>query len=408
MSEIMKYDVVVVGAGIAGPIVARNVAKEGYSVLLIDKKPAIGAPKQCAEGINISVFEKHDIPYDKRFINREIYGARLYSPSGYTLEMRYNKVSGVILERKVFDKMLAFYAARAGADVLPRTEATDAKKEGEPIEIRADILVAADGVESTIGRKAGINTYAPPHEFDSAYEYEMLIEGFDPDLIHLWFGNIHLWFGNNVAPRGYVWVFPKDEDRANVGIGINSDNPMTAKYYLDKWLKENNIPFKKILEVNVGHYLDKWLKENNIPFKKILEVNVGIIPVGGFLKELVKDNILVVGVVGDAARQVNPMHGGGMAEAMEAGTIASKWIVEALKEESFGLLKNYTTEWWEKDGKRLERVLRVRKVVEHLTDEDLDVFIQTLSGIDAEKIAGGRYSEVIKALLNLKSFSNFF
>jgi len=378
MSEIMKYDVVVVGAGIAGPIVARNVAKEGYSVLLIDKKPAIGAPKQCAEGINISVFEKYDIPYDKRFINREIYGARLYSPSGYTLEMRYNKVSGVILERKVFDKMLAFYAARAGADVLPRTEATDvirkdgkiigikAKKEGEPIEIRADILVAADGVESTIARKAGINTYAPPHEFDSAYEYEMLIEGFDPDLIHLW-------FGNNVAPRGYVWVFPKDEDRANVGIGINSDNPMTAKYYLDKWLKENNIPFKKILEVNVG-----------------------IIPVGGFLKELVKDNVLVVG---DAARQVNPMHGGGMAEAMEAGTIASKWIVEALKEESFGLLKNYTTEWWEKDGKRLERVLRVRKVVEHLTDEDLDVFIQTLSGIDAEKIAGGRYSEVIKALL---------
>ena len=378
MSEIMKYDVVVVGAGIAGPIVARNVAKEGYSVLLIDKKPAIGAPKQCAEGINISVFEKHDIPYDKRFINREIYGACLYSPSGYTLEMRYNKVSGVILERKVFDKMLAFYAARAGADVLPRTEATDvireegkiigikAKKEGEPIEIRADILVAADGVESTIARKAGINTYAPPHEFDSAYEYEMLIEGFDPDLIHLW-------FGNNVAPRGYVWVFPKDEDRANVGIGINSDNPMTAK-----------------------HYLDKWLKENNIPFKKILEVNVGIIPVGGFLKELVKDNVLVVG---DAARQVNPMHGGGMAEAMEAGTIASKWIVEALKEESFGLLKNYTTEWWEKDGKRLERVLRVRKVVEHLTDEDLDVFIQTLSGIDAEKIAGGRYSEVIKALL---------
>jgi len=378
MSEIMKYDVVVVGAGIAGPIVARNVAKEGYSVLLIDKKSAIGAPKQCAEGINISVFEKHDIPYDKRFINREIYGARLYSPSGYTLEMRYNKVSGVILERKVFDKMLAFYAARAGADVLPRTEATDvireegkiigikAKKEGEPIEIRADILVAADGVESTIARKAGINTYAPPHEFDSAYEYEMLIEGFDPDLIHLW-------FGNNVAPRGYVWVFPKDEDRANVGIGINSDNPMTAK-----------------------HYLDKWLKENNIPFKKILEVNVGIIPVGGFLKELVKDNVLVVG---DAARQVNPMHGGGMAEAMEAGTIASKWIVEALKEENFELLKNYTTEWWEKDGKRLERVLRVRKVVEHLTDEDLDVFIQTLSGIDAEKIAGGRYSEVIKALL---------
>ena len=374
----MKYDVVVVGAGIAGPIVARNVAREGYSVLLIDKKPAIGAPKQCAEGININVFKKYDIPYDKRFINREIYGAKLYSPSGYELEMRYKDVSGVILERKVFDKMLAFYAARVGADVLTRTEALDvirengvikgikAKHEGKPIEIYADVIVAADGVESTIARKAGINTYAPPHEFDSAYEYEMLIEGFDPDLIHLW-------FGNEIAPRGYVWVFPKDEDRANVGIGINSDNPKTAKYYLDKWLKEKGIPAKKLLEINVG-----------------------IVPVGGFVKELTKDNVVVVG---DAARQVNPMHGGGMAEAMKAGTIASKWIIKALEEENFELLKNYTREWWEKDGKRLERVLKVRKAVEKLTDEDLDVFIQVLSGADTEKIAGGDYAEVIKALL---------
>ncbi|NJE55059.1 NAD(P)/FAD-dependent oxidoreductase [Thermococcus sp. 21S9] len=373
-----KYDVVVVGAGIAGPIVARNVAKAGYSVLMIDKKWAIGTPKQCAEGISIKVFEKYDIPYDKRFINREIYGAKLYSPSGYELELRYKDVSGVILERKVFDKMLAYYAAKAGADVLARTEALDvirkdgkvvgikAKHEGEPIEIYADVIVAADGVESTIARKAGINTYAPPHEFDSSYEYEMLIEGYDPDLIHLW-------FGNEIAPRGYVWVFPKDEDRANVGIGINSDNPQTAKYYLDKWLKENNIPAKKLLEVNVG-----------------------VVPVGGFVKELVKDNVLVVG---DAARQVNPMHGGGMAEAMEAGTIASKWIVKALEEENLSLLQNYTKEWWETDGKRLEKVLKVRKVTEKLTDEDLDLFIQVLSGADAEKIAGGDYVEVIKALL---------
>ena len=308
-----KYDVVVVGAGIAGPIVARNVAKAGFSVLLIDKKWAIGTPKQCAEGISIKVFDKYGIPYDRRFINREIYGAKLYSPSGYELELRYKEASGVILERKVFDKMLAYYAAKAGADVLARTEALDvirkdgkiagikAKHEDEPVEIYADVIVAADGVESTIARKAGINTYAPPHEFDSSYEYEMLIEGFDPDLIHLW-------FGNEIAPRGYVWVFPKDEDRANVGIGINSDNPKTAKYYLDKWLRENEIPAKKILEVNVG-----------------------VVPVGGFVKELTKDNVLVVG---DAARQVNPMHGGGMAEAMEAGTIASKWIVKALEEEN--------------------------------------------------------------------------
>ncbi|WP_297486982.1 NAD(P)/FAD-dependent oxidoreductase [Thermococcus sp.] len=374
----LRYDVVVVGSGIAGPIIAKNVAKAGYSVLLIDKKPAIGSPKQCAEGISVKVFKEYGIPYDRRFINREIYGAKLYSPSGYELELRYKEVSGVILERKVFDKMLAYYAAKAGADVLARTEAQDvirkdgriagirAKHEDELVEIYADIIVAADGVESTIARKAGINTYAPPHEFDSSYEYEMLIEGFDPDLIHLW-------FGNEVAPRGYVWVFPKDEDRANVGIGIASDHPQTAKYYLDKWLREKGIPTRKILEVNVG-----------------------VVPVGGFVRELAKGNVVVVG---DAARQVNPMHGGGMAEAMEAGTIASKWIVKALEEDNISLLQNYTREWWETDGKRLERILKVRRVTEKLTDEDLDLFIRVLRGADAEKIASGNYFEVIKALI---------
>ncbi|AIF69832.1 digeranylgeranylglycerophospholipid reductase [Palaeococcus pacificus DY20341] len=376
----MHYDVVVVGAGIAGPILARNVAKQGYSVLVIDKKAEIGSPKRCGEGLGIGTFEKYDIPYDKRFINREIYGAAIYSPNGHKLELRYNKASGVILERKIFDKMLAYYAAKAGADVMAKTEAIGlirrngkivglkAKHEGETLEINADIIVAADGVESRIARWAGINSFLPPHELDSAYEYEMILKDFefDPDLIHLY-------FGNEVAPRGYVWIFPKDEDRANVGIGINGDNPNTAKYYLEKWLKENNIKGTKILEVNVGG-----------------------VPVGGFLKELTKENVVVVG---DAARQVNPMHGGGMAEAMEAATIASKWIVKALEEENLELLENYTTEWWTNDGERLMKVLKIRQISEKLSDDELDAAVQALSGADAEKLAAGDYKEVFKALI---------
>ncbi|WP_456397741.1 geranylgeranyl reductase family protein [Palaeococcus sp. (in: euryarchaeotes)] len=376
----MRYDVVVVGAGIAGPILARNLAKQGFDVLMIDKKAEIGSPKRCAEGLGIGNFKKYDIPLDKRFINREIYGAAIYSPNGHKLELRYNRVSGVILERKIFDKMLAYYAGKAGAEVMAKTEATGlirsdgkikgikARHEGESLEINADIIVAADGVESRVARWAGINSFLPPHELDSAYEYEMILEGFefDPDMIHLY-------FGNEVAPRGYVWIFPKDDDRANVGIGINGDNPNTAKYYLEKWLKENNIKGSKILEVNVGG-----------------------VPVGGFLKELTKENVVVVG---DAARQVNPMHGGGMAEAMEAATIASKWISRALEEGDLSLLENYTTEWWANDGERLMKVLEIRKISEKLSDDELDAAVQALSGADAEKLAAGDYRQVFKTLI---------
>lgn len=375
----LKYDVVVVGSGVAGPIVARDVAKEGFKVLMIDKKAEIGTPKRCGEGIGIGAFKKYGISYDRRFINREIYGAAIYSPSGHKLEIKYNRVAGVILERKIFDKMLAYYAAKAGADIMAKTEAVGlirkdgkikgvrARYEGNPLEIYADVIVAADGIESRVARWAGINSFLPPHELDSAYEYEMVIENMpDPDLIHLY-------FGNEVAPRGYVWVFPKDEDRANVGVGIAGDNPRTAKYYLDKWIKENNVKGVKILEVNVGG-----------------------VPVGGFLRELVKDNVVVVG---DAARQVNPIHGGGMAEAMEAGTIASRYITKALEDENLELLKGYTEEWWSRDGARLMRVLTIRKISEKLSDEELDVALQALSGADAENLISGDYKEVFKALI---------
>ena len=48
----LKYDVVVVGAGPAGSLTARHAAEGGASVLMIEKKPEIGAPLRCAEGVS--------------------------------------------------------------------------------------------------------------------------------------------------------------------------------------------------------------------------------------------------------------------------------------------------------------------------------------------------------------------
>lgn len=193
--------------------------------------------------------------------------------------MCYKEVSGVIFERKVFDKMLVYYVVKVGVDVFVRIEVFDVirkdgkivgikvKYEDELVEIYVDIIVVVDGVESIIVRKVGINIYVLLYEFDLGYEYEMFIEGFDLDLIYFW-------FGNEVVFRGYVWVFLKDEDRVNVGIGINLDNLKIVKYYFDKWFEENNILVKKFFEINVG-----------------------FIFVGGFVKEFVKDNVVVVGDV---------------------------------------------------------------------------------------------------------------
>lgn len=374
----MRYEVVVVGAGVAGPVAARNLAREGYNVLLIDKKAEIGAPKRCAEGLDLEALKRNGIPLDKRFINREIKGICIHSPSGYRFEVKFNETKGLILERKVFDKFLAYHAAKAGADVMPKTEATGlirrsgkivgvrAEREGNLIEIEADVIVAADGIESRVARWAGINSFISPHEVDPVYEYEMIINGFyfDPDLFHLY-------FGNKVAPRGYAWIFPKDEDRANVGIGINGDNPKTAKYYLDKWLEKNGIKTDKILEINAGG-----------------------VPVGKPLKELVKENVVVIG---DAARQL--FMGGGMAESIDAASIASKWIARALEESNISLLDNYAKEWWETRGKVIMVSVKIINMLEKITDKDLDVIIEAMSKIDTRKFMRGDHKGIMIDLL---------
>jgi len=385
-----EYDVIVIGAGPAGSTAAKFAAEKAR-VLVVDKHREIGSPKRCGEGLGLRAFEEFKIPLDKRFINRGIYGAVVYTSDGSEVEIKYDKISGYVIERKIFDKFLATEASRKGAKVLADAEASLLKENGEIIgvkikhrgeekEIKAKVIIAADGVDSQIARHAGIDTTINPDDVDSCFEYEMSgIEIEKPEMIHIF-------MGNKLAPRGYVWIFPKDDDRANVGVGISGREKRTAKYYLDRFIKSKP-------ELEKG---------------SILEVNVGCVPVGGFLRELVKDNLIVVG---DAARQVNPIHGGGINEAMLAGKLAGIKAGEAIDSGNLNILKEYETKWWSSEGRKLEKILRVRHFVEKLGDDDMNYLAKIWDGDDIVKICGGEYSIAFKKIIKhprlLKLLKNF-
>ncbi|MDG6220390.1 MAG: NAD(P)/FAD-dependent oxidoreductase, partial [Candidatus Thermoplasmatota archaeon] len=147
----IQTDVLVVGGGPAGSITAKYAAMGGADVLMIEKKPEIGMPVRCAEGIAKRWIGDVGIKLDRRWIACEVEGARVISPNGteFCINERLagNEV-GTVLERHIFDKVLAEDAARAGADIKLRTAATSAiiengkivgvkaKEMGEPLEIR--------------------------------------------------------------------------------------------------------------------------------------------------------------------------------------------------------------------------------------------------------------------------------
>jgi digeranylgeranylglycerophospholipid reductase len=364
-----RYDVAVVGAGPAGSVTAKTAAEHGLDVLLIERNQEIGVPVKCAEGVSKEI-EKFVAP-DKKWISAEVKGANIYGPDGTKVVMAGDKMEevGYVLERRLFDKFLASEAARAGADVRVKTEAYGIIKENGyakgvyarsmsgDTRIFAQVVVGADGVESMVGRWAGINTRLPPHNICVGAEYLMC--NIEPDEN---FSEFYL--GSEIAPKGYVWVFPKGGNCANVGIGIGGDASGENHRAID--------------------YLNAFVR-SKFPNGKIMAEMYGAVPLSGPQDENVSDGLILVG---DAARQVNPLTGGGIIYAMQAGEIAGNVIAEAVQEEDFSKLKlsEYDRRWKREFGKRLETGLKARQFLFNLSDEDLNTLARSLEGVKINEL----------------------
>ncbi len=374
-------DVIIIGAGPAGTACAKKLASNGLSVKVFEKRAEIGSPKRCGEGISEASQEfVGKIP--NRCIAQKIRGARLYAPGGRYLDAILSS-GGLVLERKVFDKWLAEEAAKAGAVVQANTFISDITKDtrgyftgvkgeflGYEFEEKAKIIVCATGAESPLRNKA-LGIFSKVNLVDSCIQYEMTNVDVVPDLIHIYLSSV-------LAPRGYVWVFPKGEHRANVGLGIiPQDKKPTA--YLDEFLKLHP-------EINKG---------------SILEVNAGCVPVGGMVEDMV-DNGLVL--CGEAANHVNPIHGGGIKEAVLSGQMAADVIGECIKKNDVSkkALSQYNNVWWEKRGNHLKRVEKLRETLEKLSDSDLNDLVDALKPEDIIEFARGAKLSILAKVLMRK------
>ncbi len=375
-----SYDVIVVGAGPAGCVVAKELASFGFDVLLLDRAQEIGVPKETGEGISEGAIKRLGLKVPDYCIAWRVNCSRVYAPNGSYVELKGN---GVILEMKRFVKWLACEAALAGARVCCKCFVHDVLKDergfvsgvkfrwmGEEKEAKAKLVIAADGVESLVAKKAGLNTTCSPYLVDAGVQYEMAnIDIEEPR-------RIEIYLGNQIAPRGYVWIFPKGEKIANVGVGIAGNRVEVAKRYLDSFIKTR-----------------EWLRKGSV-----IEVNAGCIPVGGFMKDMVLDGLIVVG---DAAHQVNPLHGGGIAEAMHAAKIAANVAKKALEkgDVSKNVLKEYNELWWKERGTYLKKAEKARELLEKLSDDDLNKLASVITGEDIYKITHGDVATLIKLLL---------
>lgn len=380
----IKTDVLVIGSGPAGSSAAKHAALGGADVIIIDKKSEIGAPKRCAEGVSKAGLEFLQIEPDERWVTKELDGVRLVSPNGTNVWLTSDEIelpeAGYILERKVFDKYMAMDAARAGAEIRVKTLAHGMRKDGdayivtcehmgELFEIKANIVIAADGPESRVARWAGLRTATKATNMESGIQFEMVgLEMEKPDVIEFYFGS--------VAPGGYAWIFPKGDDIANVGLAvITNETDKTPYEHLKEFVA--NCPATK----------------NAQP----VELNVGGDPVGGMPKKIYGDNILVCG---DAAGQVNPLTGGGIISGMKGGYYAGKAAASAVAKMDFSekALKEYDESIRADIGPEINKYLKVKEYLLSVSDEELDSIADAFQDIDFEKVST---TELVKSLVKV-------
>ena len=373
-----KLDAIIIGAGPAGTACSKKLAENGFSVKVYDRRAEIGNPKRCGEGLSeLSQDVLGKIP--ERCIAQKIKGAILYAPNGKTSEIIL-ETGGFVLERKVFDKWLAEEAIKAGAKIQANTFISNLIKDndyfvgikgefmGEEFEEKARMIICATGAESPL-RKHALGTFSQLNLVDSCLQYEMSGIEIIPDFIHIY-------FGNEIAPRGYAWIFPKGNNRANVGVGV-IPGQKPAKFYLEKFVKENP-------EIKKG---------------SIIEVNCGCVPVGGLLKDMVTNGFLVCG---EAAHHVNPAHGGGIKEAVVSGQLAADVISDCLKKNDVSkkALSKFNDLWWEKRGNHLKNVEKFREILEKLSDEDFNDLVDAIKPEDIIQFSrGSKMSVLAKALM---------
>jgi geranylgeranyl reductase family protein len=317
-----KFDVIVVGAGTGGSLAAKTVAKAGLKVCMVDRKASesIG-DKVCGDAIGKHHFDNIGIAHPSGAeLDQKIDGIKVYSPDMQTIfNVQGEGVHGYLVNRLLFGQRLLKEAKAAGATLIDSTVVVEPLIEngyvtgvltkdpqtGKTTEMRAKIVIDASGHSAVLRKKMpqefGIENEVNDEDVEVCYreirEVTQPIE--DP-------GFCKIYLDLEMYPGGYCWIFPKSENTVNVGLGV---------------AMVKGFPNPK--DLYTEHVLSLPLFKGS----KALTGGGGLVPTRRPISPMVANGLIIIG---DAACQVNPIHGGGIGSSMMGGVKAAQVAIEAI------------------------------------------------------------------------------
>jgi flavin-dependent dehydrogenase len=220
------------------------------------------------------------------------------------------------------------------------------------IEIKSRLVIDAEGALPILLQKSGLRR---SREHLIGLQYEMAdIDVYSQD-------SVELYFGKDITSSFFAWVVPIGDRTARVGLCVpNLKSPLSMNAHLEKFLKK---------------YLES---SGRISDRRIKKVYAGVVPIGGAIKKTYADSVLVIG---DAAGQVKSTSGGGIYFGLKAAKIAAETAIESLEvnDTSQRFLRLYETRWKSCIGLELRVTSIFRKILDSLTDDEIDVGFQIMS-----------------------------
>lgn len=353
----MLSDVTVIGAGPAGCTAAREIARHGYTVTLLEEHSRAGEPVRCAGLVSPRAFKLSGV--SGTVILNRITGAQVFSPLGGYLQLSGAKEQAVVVDRGAFDQALAAQARRAGAVFIYSARAIGFGRRGDVLvvryscdgqerEISTRLLIGADGVNSTVAAWMGREPPAEQVQMFAA-EAELPLE---PETTNL----VRVFLGSSVAPGWFGWIIPISRNRARIGVGVASRSELNVRSAFDRLCAVFPEQFAGL---------------------RLLKPTGGAVPLG-LVKKSYADGVLLVG---DAACQTKPLTGGGIYLGLLAAGISARVAVRALEKGDFSasLLESYQDAWYRKMAEEIRFGMKQRELFTCLNDEQFDAALRFLN-----------------------------
>jgi digeranylgeranylglycerophospholipid reductase len=339
------YDVIIAGGSVSGLLAAREIAAGGLSVAVLEEDSEVGTPEHCGGLVSMAGIQNLGvIPDIKTIQNAGITHAKILSRSN-RFEISAAKQKVIVLDRREFDKQIAYQAQNQGAEIRVKCSMRLLEKQDNEYlvkssegDITCKYFVDARGIGPLISknREGGLQSA----------QYEIYASWIEPD-------TIEVVFDSQLYPGFFAWIIPTGRGRGKVGVAGRRINAASAlQYYLDTKGKYSVV--RKV-------YAPIWIN--------------------GPVRKFVSERIITVG---DAAGQSKPTTAGGIYSCGMAGILAGQALLNSeenaksdVSEEKL-LLKQYESNWQSMFKAEFDKMLLARRLFERMDNRAIDELISAI------------------------------